>query len=98
MHIRETKYILREALRACGDAEKITKAADCLEGFGIKINSKQVKVRLEGITHFEALIAEVARGLDDLDLFWIGDAETKEWQEELIRIRTKVYGAQRKQD
>ena len=97
--MRETKYILREALRACGDAEKIAKAADCLESFGIKVDGKQVKTRLEGMTHYEAKIAEVARGFDDLDLFWISaDAETKGWQEDLIRIRTKVYSAHRKQD
>ncbi len=96
--MRETKYILREALRACGDAEKIAKAADCLESFGIKVDSKQVKTRLEGMSHYEARIAEVAKGFDDLDFFWFSDAETKGWQEDLIRIRTRVYCHLRKQD
>jgi len=96
--MRETKYILREALRACGDAEKIAKAADCLESFGIKVDGKQVKTRLEGMTHYETRIAEVARGLDDLDFFWLSDAETKGWQEDLIRIRAKAYSMLRKQD
>lgn len=96
--MRDTKYILREALRACGDAEKIAKAADCLESFGIKVDGKQVKTRLEGMTHYEARIAEVAKGLDDLDLVWISEAETKGWQEDLIRIRTRVYNTYLKQD
>jgi len=97
MFTRETKQALREALKACGDAEKLARAADCLASFNIKVDTKRVQQRLEVLAHYEARIAEVVEGLDELDLLWIDDAQTTEYQNDLVRIRSSAYAKQREQ-
>lgn len=83
---RVTIYALKRAAEACGTADKLAKAADTMRGLGVPFDDAQVKHKLEVMTHEEARIAEIAKQLVDLDLFYAG-IETSQFRDILQRIR-----------
>ena len=92
MLTRETVIELKEAARACGDADRLAKAADCLASFGVKYDLKGVQRRLECMAIDERKIAKAVKALDGID-YWHCATGVRDTQQHLERIRIELLGS-----
>ena len=93
MLTRETVIELKDAARACGDADRLAKAADCLHSFGISFDRKAVQHQLENLAIDERKIAKAVKALDGIDFSHHVPGLFRETQQKLERIRVALLGS-----